>query len=192
MLESNVKYLYVKHEKKRISQGDILKNFDAKSIYDDAKVVIPYLIVLSQDCDLESISSDLEQIKSVGSSVENIIVRQFLPHILVAPAFIYERVIDNTYLQEIYKVTPMVKWSGEESVLRQQLKNNKMDRYHYFKQYEELPALVIDFKCYFSVSILDFLAQYDSRYLITVNELFRESLSQRFANYLCRIGLPVL
>ncbi len=192
MLESNVKYLYVKHEKKRISQGDILKNFDTKSIYDDAKVVIPYLVVLSQDCDLESISSDLEQIKSVPSSVENIIVKQFLPNILVAPAFLYERVIDNTYLQEIYKVTPTVKWSGEKSVLRQELKNNKMDRYHYFKRYEELPALVIDFKCYFSVSILEFLAQYDSRYLITVNELFRERLSQRFANYLCRIGLPVL
>lgn len=50
--------------------------------------------------------------------------------------------------------------------------------------------MVIDFKHYFSVevSILEKLKQ--TNFEFGINKLYREDISQRFANYLARIKLP--
>lgn len=56
----------------------------------------------------------------------------------------------------------------------------------------QLPELVIDFKHYYAIPRDTLFRMYPEHYLVTINQLFRESLSQRFSNYLSRIGLPEL
>ncbi len=178
-------------QKVRISQGDVLVNFSIKSPYGDGEITFPYVVVLSQECDLESMNYEITKLYSIQQDSQPTRVKQFIPNILLAPAFNSAKVFDNTYLEEIYKITSMTDWSSDTA--KKRLRQNKEDRYHFLSKYSEIPELVVDFKCYFSVPILElFNNQYKDKYLATVNELFRESLSQRFANYLCRIGLPVI
>ena len=72
------------------------------------------------------------------------------------------------------------------------LKHNDNPRYHFLNKSEltDLPELVIDFKRYYSVS-RDYLYEiYNNCYSISLNELYREDLSNRFFNFQSRIGLP--
>ena len=72
------------------------------------------------------------------------------------------------------------------------IKNNQDPRYHFLRKDLDLqvPELVIDFKHYYTIP-RDFLYEkIEHHYLGTMSELFREFLSQRFAFYLSRIGLP--
>ena len=51
---------------------------------------------------------------------------------------------------------------------------------------------VIDFKHYFTINVEQAI-KYKSnkdKFQFTLDKLFKESVSQRFANYLSRIGLP--
>lgn len=70
--------------------------------------------------------------------------------------------------------------------------HNQIPRYHYLSNDIELqiPFLTIDFKHYFTLPRDELYKQFKNHYLGTINELFRESLFQRFAYYLSRIGLP--
>ena len=72
------------------------------------------------------------------------------------------------------------------------LRNNDNPRYHFLEFDEKIPIVnsVIDFKHYFTVNITKLQEHKNSHYICTVSELFRERISQRFANYLSRIGLP--
>lgn len=49
---------------------------------------------------------------------------------------------------------------------------------------------MIDFKIYYSLPIEYLIQYYKQEYVATVNELFHERLSQRFADYFNRIALP--
>lgn len=53
-----------------------------------------------------------------------------------------------------------------------------------------IPELVIDFKHYYTIPTEEMYEAYKENYLASVEPLYREDLSQRFANYLSRIGLP--
>ena len=73
------------------------------------------------------------------------------------------------------------------------VKQNKNDRYHYLAEGPEygIPELALDFKHYRTVpreTLLECLKAESA--LGTLRPLYREHLSQRFANYLSRIGLP--
>ena len=74
------------------------------------------------------------------------------------------------------------------------INNNEIPRYHHLDRYDDynIPDLIIDFKHYYTVQRMRLYEEVSQTYLATVNELFRESLSQRFAQYLSRIGLPDL
>ena len=54
-----------------------------------------------------------------------------------------------------------------------------------------IPGLVIDFKNFYTI-LTENLYKYKKNRIATMSELFREELSQRFASFLSRIGLPVL
>lgn len=172
-----------------ISQGDVFYNFKMISPYVEDEITLPYVMVLSQDCDLQSMSYEIDKLYNIEQSEQPIKVKQFIPNVLLVPAFSSAHIFDNTYLEKIYKITSVTEWKS--SSLKDRVRQNKDDRYHCFRQFGNIPELVVDFKCYFSVPILGLLNnKYKAQYLTTINELFRESLSQRFANYLCRIGLP--
>jgi len=72
------------------------------------------------------------------------------------------------------------------------LKQNKDERYHFLSPCDEyqIPELIIDFKIYYTLQVDYIENRYHDCYLATINELFRELLSQRFTNYISRIGLP--
>jgi len=71
------------------------------------------------------------------------------------------------------------------------IKNNDDPRYHYlhFDPESDLPDMIIDFKHFFTVST-DYLYQNKVKRVRAIDELYREKISQRFAYYISRIGLP--
>ncbi len=72
------------------------------------------------------------------------------------------------------------------------LKQNERPRYHYIEFPPSVPlvASVADFKHYFSVHV-DYLQKVRAaQFVCRLSDLFREDVSQRFAAYLARIGLP--
>ena len=72
------------------------------------------------------------------------------------------------------------------------LRINERPRYHYLEFPTEIPIVpsVIDFKHYFCCNLEHIEKQKQNKFVCTVSELFRENITQRFANYLSRIGLP--
>jgi hypothetical protein len=72
--------------------------------------------------------------------------------------------------------------------------DNKNERYHYLLADIDLqvPELTIDFKHYFSIPRSYLYSSRKDHYIASINELFREALSQRFAYYISRIGLPTI
>ncbi len=82
-----------------------------------------------------------------------------------------------------------IKKGGSARAWRQ----NENPRYHCLplsKTGKELPDVVADFKHYFSVGA-DYLTHLKSQALVaSLNDLYREDLTQRFTAYLARIGLP--
>jgi hypothetical protein len=53
-----------------------------------------------------------------------------------------------------------------------------------------LPALVMDFKHYFTISVELLATDWADRRVAQLEDLERADLSQRFASFLARIGLP--
>lgn len=147
-----------------------------------------YLVVLSQDCDLEQgnslVTADL---KCEGSCK---IFNQFLHSVLFVPAFPSEILRSGEHLTSLYDI----KTQKINTSLWGPIKDNQNPRYHFLPSDTEhqIPDLVLDFKAYYTLSYRYFWSKHKDHYLATVNELFRERLSQRFSNYLNRIGLPDL
>jgi len=186
---SKINSTYIKFDDLRLHQGDILRDiliFEWAKREDEEIVtqerVSPYSIVLTQDC-------DLEQDYNSRSSSENG-HDKYLPSILLCPAYPANALRLGTHLEDLGQ-----KMQNFTSDPWNQLKKNKLYRYHFLKSFLDLqvPDLVIDFKHYFTVP-RDHVYQFIEKkhYIATVNELFRENLSGRFAHFLSRIGLPEL
>jgi hypothetical protein len=140
-------------------------------------VTLPYAVLLSQDCDIEQDNPDGEY------------RNQFLPNYLLLPAFLALQLQEGKHLSAFNLKTERI-----DSTRWKTLKQNKNDRYHFLDSDGnfQVPELVLDFKAYYTIPRETLRFLYPSCYFATVNELFRESLSQRFANYLARIALPDL
>lgn len=182
MFDSQIKNRYRAGENARLSQGDILKDLifvfgDPEKNTEKDIISLPYAVILSQDCDLQS---DFNCRKD-GKNQD-----KYLMSLLVCPAFSLDDFAQGTHLggweMEKYndKIIPRIK------------KNDSYKRYHYLSADNllSIPELVIDFKHFFTLP-RDFLyGKKDKSYVASLSELFREELSQRFSNYLSRIGLP--
>lgn len=188
MLKSKIDSVYERHSKGRICQGDILRDFVFRIDQPDQtlrEIGFEYIVVLSQDCDLEHCLKTQQTDKDgVDVSLNN----QFLPNILFLPAFNANSAQNGVHLKDVYGLQqdrhPSERWKI--------IKSNKNERFHFLPAEinYQVPDLFIDFKLYFTVGFEYFKNAYKTNYLVTVNELFRENLSQRFAHYLNRIGLP--
>lgn len=189
ILKSKIKKNYEKHSNKRVCQGDIFRDFDFNIVdekKDVFKIFYKYIVVISQDCDLKFGAKKSKKVISNEEKTEN----QYLPNILFTPAFTETQIREGIHLKDIYNIVQTRKNSSQWT----EIKNNNNDRYHYLPSFSDyqIPELIIDFKNYYSLSPYFFFKKFGSSYLSTVNELFREKLSQRFSNYLCRIGTPVI
>ncbi len=184
MFKSKIKTFYEKHDCERICQGDILRDFHiffTKANKEAFEGEFLYIIILSQDCDI--LNEYLKRTKINNNEQQSF--NQFLPNIIYCPAFPYEEIKEGTHLEKLYNIK-------QENLITSKVKNNREDRFHYLQKHidYQVPELVIDFKLYYTMPVEDLCKQHKISYLATVNELFRENLSQRFSNYLNRIGLP--
>jgi hypothetical protein len=182
MLISKVIRRYERHTQSRPCQGDLLQDFRFRIVTDNGvennvqEVTLPYAALVSQDCDIEHDEPNRET------------RNQFLPNYLVLPAFLAEEVRTGTHLSGFnLKVRPIDSKTEWQKIIQ-----NKDERYHFLHRDQafQVPELVIDFKTYYTLPRESFLFLFKSSYLVTINELFRESLSQRFAHFLSRVALP--
>ena len=92
---------YLKHGGERVNQGDILRDVSlvemrySKKITDNYNVekkTFPYVVVLSQDCDL---SEDFNNRKEISGKHD-----KFMESILVCPAYPAETFREGKHLEE--------------------------------------------------------------------------------------------
>jgi hypothetical protein len=173
----------------RISQGDIYKDvefienvLEKHGIFQISKVIFPYVIVLTQDCDLEQ-DSKVRYNKIKAQNQDKLILS-----VLVAPIYNVEQVYVGEHLTQLKIKMQLINRGSSPG---QNLRNNQTPRYHFldFSPDSLLSPSVIDFKHYFSVHV-EYLRGKKSDFVCSVSPLFREDISQRFASYLGRIGLP--
>jgi len=180
--------MYVKLASKRICQGDIFRNIDIidwnikdnLSEYEISKTTLPYIIVLSQDCDLEWDFNNRSELASVKHD-------KYLQTILACPAYNAAEFKAGDHLKS--NRLKMQEWNSDDY---KRIKQQNLTRFHFLEQNQALqvPQLIVDFKHYYTIPRDALYKMYVGHYLSTINPLFRESLSQRFSNYLSRIGLP--
>lgn len=184
----------VKVQKKRlrrIAQGDVLRDVECieyvteqRGVIEVSKLLFPLVIVLTQDCDLEQDSR--YKIPGVPKKTTD---DKRLFSVLVAPLYNAEHVFRGTHLADLNLTMASInKGKTEGNYLMQ----NERARYHYLEFPSTVPIVsqIVDFKHYFSVNVLYLEKLRLKNFVCRVSDLFREDLSQRFAAYLARIGLP--
>jgi len=162
-----------------ITQGAILKDFIIFSMNEDGaikEIKLPYCVIISQACDIKQSSN--------GNA--------FLPNIMILPLYILEVFKEGNHLKKCgYEdVGQRIFKEGRES---EKLKGNEeFPRYFFLSKEEGLLEhdVVADFKHYYTIPKSLVINQFSVQYVATINYLHRELLSQRFCNYLGRIGLP--
>ncbi len=174
-----------KSKSDRIYQGDLFHEIEHIFFTEKPfKFIFPLVIVLTQDCDLQQ---DLKYRNKQEKSDKRLL------SIIVAPLYNYEQFISGNHLEELQgdlegKISPF----PNSKSLKNYLKNNQLQRHHYlnFNLTSEFPPSIIDFKHYFAIDVDVLLKQKTKQCGWKVQALHRETITQRFANFLSRIGLP--
>ena len=172
----------------RISQGDVFRDVECiehavekRGIVEVSKIIFPLVVVLTQDCDLEQDFNGRAKDKQGNS----------LLSVLVVPLYNAEHVFTGEHLS-VLKITGTT--INKNKTEGKSLIQNERPRYHYIDFPVNIPvvASIADFKHYFSVHT-SYLEKIRAKSCVCrVGDLFREDLSQRFAAYLGRIGLPTI
>lgn len=182
----------------RVCQGDIFSNIkyveylkEKDEIITFSEIEFPLIIVLTQDCDLQQDEKVRQQIQKERTKPEERVSDgdKLILSVLVAPLYNAEHVFNGEHLSEL-EIT-MQNITNKEN-LKNYIKTNQNARYYYitFPRNSRLPNSIIDFKHYFSVNVEYLKSVKSSQFVCKIGELFRESISQRFAHFLSRIGLP--
>ncbi len=180
----------------RISQGDIYKDvwcFENISQDDNNlkinRIFFPYVVVLTQDCDIQQHNEYVGQKSGQLFSV------------LVAPIYNVASFMEGKHLEKMRLSSPsyisskgkILESTGQKINSEGQLIiSNQISRYHYlnFEDDIEVPPSVVDFKHYFSLGVNYLKIDKNKDFICRLKPLYRELLTQRFSNYLSRIGLP--
>lgn len=179
----------------RLYQGDIFRDLTFSTTKFQAedkkelKVVeypLQYCVLITQDCDLEQDAKN-----HMSGSVQN--RDKGLRSLLVLPAYVAEQLRRGVHLNDD-EADEQEQTSSINSEKWRLIRSNQSARYHYLVGDTKLqiPELVLDFKHYVTVPREQLYEQAEQRYIGTINVLFRENLSCRFAHYLSRVGLPAL
>ena len=180
----------------RISQGDIYKDvwcFENISQDDNNlkinRIFFPYVVVLTQDCDIQQHNEYVGQKSGQLFSV------------LVAPIYNVASFMEGKHLEKMRLSSPsyisskgkILESTGQKINSEGQLIiSNQISRYHYlnFEDDIEVPPSVVDFKHYFSLGVNYLKIDKNKDFICRLKPLYRELLTQSFSNYLSRIGLP--
>ncbi|MCK5128646.1 MAG: hypothetical protein KAQ68_02245 [Clostridiales bacterium] len=195
----------IRFEKKpRIRQGDILKNIqylESMNIEDEHIIVdtinFPYSLVLSQDCDLTQdykrcLNNKEVEEKSEGKPKHG----QYVLSIILVPLYNADHFFEGEHLSELnYNIEPIQRMKKKKPTsIAKNIYDNNNPRYHYLEFSKDdridLPDCVIDFKHFFTVNRNYLIEQKSSHYICSLDYLYREGVSHRFAYYLSRIGIP--
>lgn len=180
MFVSRIKRFYRVVRSSRFQQGDLLRSIEI--LYQIPGIKYKYennfefIFVLSQDCDLEQ---DYNSRKKPKVNPD-----KYLQTILICPAYRYEQIVMGQHIEDM----------SMSIIDKKKVQNNdELKRYHFIQSDKSLgiPDLVVDFK-HVHTFPRDMLYKIKrKKYIASLEELFREHLSQRFSFYLSRIGLPL-
>lgn len=151
-----------------------------------SKIIFPLAIVLTQACDLQQDFSARKKIIEEQKGNQD----KFLISVIVAPVYNFEDFRQGLHLEQLgFQMEP--KGKRTKSMCDNIIKNENK-RYHYlnFDKDVDIVESVIDFKHYFTVTVNYLNSIYEKNYVCSVESLYREFISQRFSNFLSRIGLP--
>jgi len=161
-----------------VMQGDLLRDVTfAEDVFEKPigvlripQITLPYVIVLSQACDLQN--------------------AKCLLSVLVAPLYNAEHFFEQKHLSELGQ--PDGQRLTETSSGYKRIVQNNDPRYHYleFPDGVQLPKGVIDFRHYCTLNVRYLSSIRREQLVWSLPPLWRESVSQRFAAFLARIGLP--
>ena len=178
----------------RIRQGDIIRGVEMveyaeenNGIIEVSKILFPYVVVMTQDCDLEQDFGNRQKNNMLAMEEKN--HDKFLMSIIVVPMYNYEHMLLGEHLSELeMKMQKIDRNKTPDKIL----KRNDNPRYHYieFPNDAGMVPQVIDFKHYCTCNLKYLNPHKEKNYICSILPLYRESISQRFANYLSRIGLP--
>ncbi len=154
----------------------------------------PYSVAMSQECDLAQDESSRmaiqESASESGGEDEDIGHDKILLTVLMCPAYPADKLREGKHLVELGRAM-----ENHSSKPWRLIKSNQNPRYHFMARWRSLqvPELVVDFKHFFTVPIELLLHRYgtNKNYVARLAPLYREDLSQRFAAYLARVGVPV-
>lgn len=192
-----VETLYIGKKINRVEQGDLIegllytitKRTGEEISFDE--IEFPYTVVITQDCDLEQ---DFDQrIKHEKEKTETAVDHdKYLGTVCLLPAYNAEAVHQGTHLSKLGLAMKKI-----DSDRWKPLKQNQVERFHYLNADTKLgiPDLIIDFKHQYTIERSELYARLKTkpemrRYRI--DDLFREDLSSRFANFFSRIPLPLI
>lgn len=170
----------------RLRQGDVIAQVPQFESYEEVSgniqiqcIRFPLAIVLTQDCDLEgehNLQTENNQNKALIS-------------VLVAPIYNADDLKGGEHLSDDTLNMQMRAFGRKDW---NPLTQNRDPRYHYL-QFDPLLRIqdgVIDFKHYFSVGANMLRDIKKDQFVCSIDILYREQISQRFAAFLSRIGLP--
>lgn len=171
-----------KHE--RVHQWDIFKDVNISYIVNKNEKIdanYPYIVVMTQDCDL---LQDYNNRKDASSQNKD----KYLINLLICPAFPSDSLVLWTHLEWF----PRRKLT--ETEVKELPRNDKFKRYHFLNwdKAQWIPDLIIDFKLFLTLDRDEAYSLLKNNFVSSIEELFRDSLMQRFANFLSRIPLPIL
>ncbi len=180
----------------RVKQGDIISGVEFLEYFQQtskhieiSRVTFPYVVVLTQDCELRQDYYERKKNKISRTGLRGEQVNSKLLSVLVAPLYNFEHIKGGNHLEKLGIIQPAL--TGSQSRIESLIKND-IPRYHYlgFDQSVPIADSVVDFKHYFSVNAETLKKLRKNNYVCSLAPLYRESITQRFSNFLSRIGLP--
>ncbi|CAJ0878955.1 hypothetical protein AMST5_03015 [freshwater sediment metagenome] len=177
----------------RLTQGDIFRDVECiervverRGIIEVSKVVFPLTVVMTQDCDL---AQDAKY-KAKGQTPPADDDKRLLS-VLMVPLYNAEHLFQGVHLADLNMTMTKI---TKNKTPGKSLMQNERPRYHYLEFPDEIPIVpqIADFKHYFSAHLSYLESLRPKQFVCRISDLFREDLSQRFAAYLARIGLPEL
>ena len=182
-----IKYVTYNPDDSQIHQGDIFKSVryyecftEKKGKFELSLLEFPFSIILTQECDLSN--NLFERMKNGNNPKKQ---DKYLVSLLCAPLYNADHLFAGKHL-EFLDIETEYKNSNQKKYI----KSNRDPRYHYIEfASDELVPMIIDFKHYFTVT-LNYLENNVSNRVCSLEPIFRELVTQRFSNFLSRIGLP--
>lgn len=177
-----------------IQQSDIFKDveyieyaIEGNDGIEVSKIHFPYVVVLTQACDLEQDFNAKKRIEVDGKGDQD----KFLISVIVAPMYNFNDFLSGEHLAQLGMKMQLFSANRKKSDTKNII-SNENKRYHYLKFESHVPLVesVVDFKHYFTVSINYLNSIYKTNYVCSIDSLYRELLVQRYASFLSRIGLP--